>query len=193
MDSARRRSQTYVLMKRNGLVHLTPARTGAPSWPSPPWGSRTASRVVVDREAEILDATLHPAGDVGYDRPDDGRRRASRGASKATLYRCWHDKSRLRRGRTSCAAKKSPLDQAHHTLSLRDDLVAPSVERTASAAMVATGDPGSVLTAMDERPRVRMPVPATPPRPRGRRSLRRDLRSAPRARRDPGRASTSTC
>jgi AcrR family transcriptional regulator len=52
-------------------------------------------RVEGDREQEILDATLDVLAEVGYDRLTMDAVATQARASKATLYRRWHDKASL--------------------------------------------------------------------------------------------------
>ena len=52
-------------------------------------------RIEGDREAEILEATLHVLGDVGYDRLTMDAVALRAKASKATLYRRWNGKVSL--------------------------------------------------------------------------------------------------
>lgn len=78
-------------------------------------------RVEGDRELEILEATLEVLGDVGYDRLTMDAVATRAKASKATLYRRWHDKASLV---VDALLVHKDMDEPADTGALRDDLVA---------------------------------------------------------------------
>jgi AcrR family transcriptional regulator len=85
-------------------------------------------RVVGEREAEILDATLSLLADSGYDRLTMDAVAAAAKASKATLYRRWSTKAEL--VVDAIIQAKGTLQVGHSDRgSLREDLIAISCHR----------------------------------------------------------------
>jgi AcrR family transcriptional regulator len=87
--------------------------------PPPPSTATVRPRVEGDRELEILDAALDVLADVGYDRMTMDAIATRAHASKATLYRRWHDKCSL--VIDALKLEKGPTDLPD-TGNFRDDL-----------------------------------------------------------------------
>ena len=110
-----------------------------------PEPTTTRPRVEGDREAEILEATLHVLAETGYDRLTMDAVAARAKASKATLYRRWNGKGALVID-ALCSEKEVP--QPPDTGTLREDLL------TAFCGMGGLTDAqqvailGSVITAI---------------------------------------------
>jgi AcrR family transcriptional regulator len=112
---------------------------------------RQRPRVEGEREAEILDATLHLLVSVGYDRLTMDAVAAQARASKATLYRRWTSKSSLVVD-AILRSKEALQAPAVDTGNLRDDLVRTACAHggltDARSAQVIAG----VVTAMHRDP-----------------------------------------
>jgi hypothetical protein len=105
----------------------------------------TRPRVEGDREQEVLDATIEVLAEVGYDRLTMDAVAARARASKATLYRRWHNKSAL--VIDAMCRQKGP-DHAVDTGSLRGDLIATFVCPGGLSDPRAIGVLGSVISAI---------------------------------------------
>jgi len=104
-------------------------------------------RVAGDREAEILDAAVRVLAEVGYDRFTMDTVAMEARASKATLYRRWHNKAALVVDAVS-RAKGMPNPDAPSTGSLRGDLLATWCGREGWSASVPMSVMCGLMTAL---------------------------------------------
>ena len=98
-----------------------PSTSTTPITTNDPDSASHRPRVEGDREQEILDAALEALAELGYDRLTMDAVAARARASKATLYRRWHDKASLV---IDALVSQKEEFSTPDTGNLRDDLVA---------------------------------------------------------------------
>jgi AcrR family transcriptional regulator len=108
-------------------------------------------RIVGDREAEILDATIELLASVGYERVTMDAVAAAAKASKATLYRRWSTKADLVIDAIE-RAKKAPSVTDLDTGSLRGDLLASACHQGGISDPAAVSVLAGIIPALHHDP-----------------------------------------